>query len=235
MFPCVTACLILSLQVKTTVRSEVIATSTVSRVTGCWSGPAAWLHAASPPLDTSPSCVGTASSATGPRTANPGVAEREGGGGGGRWTPHRCSSPPLDIPLQSRRDGLSSRLDGTQDFQPSNLKQPDGVGLGRVLGRFSGMQTSHILTRKTVFKFRKNAGFYWSLFLRCSHRSWSSSYPLELLPWGRGAFQGADVFASLSWRFWFLQTGLDGFPKLCGAPFTHGSRRADVPNPSGRT
>lgn len=160
-----TACLILSSQVKTTVRSEGIATSTVSRVTGCWSGPAAWLHAAPPPLDTSPSCVGTAPSAAGLRTANPGVAEREGGGGGRRRTPHRCSPPPRDNPLQSRRDVLdvvdvlSSRLDSTHDFQPSNLKQPDGVGLGGVLGGSGGKQTSHFLTQKTVFKFCKTLVF----------------------------------------------------------------------------
>lgn len=95
---------LLSLQVKMTVRSGVIATSTASRVSGCWSGPAGWLLVAaqasrrkpwgSPAM--SPSCVETAWLAARLRIANPGVAERGSGAGwGGKPPTAVLLGPPL--------------------------------------------------------------------------------------------------------------------------------------------
>lgn len=86
-----TAYLILSFQVKMTVRSEDIVTSIVNQVTGCWFGPAGCPLVAvqvgtrktwsSLRLPTSRSCVGTVRLDAGLRIANPGVVERESGDG----------------------------------------------------------------------------------------------------------------------------------------------------------
>lgn len=200
MIPCLTACSILSLQGKMTVRSEVIATSTVSRVTGCWSGPAGCLLVAvqagrrktwsSPLLAMSPSCVETAWLAAGLRIANPGVAER--GWMGGLSSPglssrasscllgnapfgleRRAAQPP---PASRRRASDEAALKNAGlDFSPSEMNER---GRDAARGPASEEETRRIFKAKdwllSIAERQLGAGVllaHLCFYLRCRHTS----------------------------------------------------------------